>query len=184
MCLCFSWIEYTLGKRKREDEEELEQEENRMNPLRCPVKFFEFYLSKWWEPASPADRKNTLIQEPLGVACCVLQCRLKSPCVFCSLSPNGVLSSSTSIYLLPERTCTIDSDLWYSETPMSRGMLGVLLNRILAVRDISGEPSGQHNTDWTSTQQHRGYACGTKGARLLFPFPWQDTVLTPFVVTW
>ncbi|XP_061103228.1 zinc finger MYM-type protein 3-like isoform X2 [Conger conger] len=37
----------SLGKRKREEEVvELEQQENRMNPLRCPVKFFEFYLSK------------------------------------------------------------------------------------------------------------------------------------------
>ncbi|KAB0401305.1 hypothetical protein E2I00_017286 [Balaenoptera physalus] len=35
------------GKRKREDEAPiLEQRENRMNPLRCPVKFYEFYLSK------------------------------------------------------------------------------------------------------------------------------------------
>uniref|UniRef100_A0A452J5N4 TRASH domain-containing protein n=1 Tax=Gopherus agassizii TaxID=38772 RepID=A0A452J5N4_9SAUR len=36
------------GKRKREEELPiLEQRENRMNPLRCPVKFYEFYLSKW-----------------------------------------------------------------------------------------------------------------------------------------
>lgn len=36
------------GKRKREEEVPmLEQRENRMNPLRCPVKFYEFYLSKW-----------------------------------------------------------------------------------------------------------------------------------------
>ncbi|KAJ8401829.1 hypothetical protein AAFF_G00378000 [Aldrovandia affinis] len=39
--------ESNLGKRKWEEEAvELEQQENRMNPLRCPVKFFEFYLSK------------------------------------------------------------------------------------------------------------------------------------------
>ncbi|KAM4020740.1 zinc finger MYM-type protein 3 isoform 3-T7 [Anomaloglossus baeobatrachus] len=39
----------SLGKRKREDEQQqplLEQHENKMNPLRCPVKFYEFYLSK------------------------------------------------------------------------------------------------------------------------------------------
>ncbi|XP_069468475.1 zinc finger MYM-type protein 3 isoform X2 [Ambystoma mexicanum] len=35
------------SKRKRDDEIPiLEQRENRMNPLRCPVKFYEFYLSK------------------------------------------------------------------------------------------------------------------------------------------
>lgn len=25
-----------------------EQQENEENPLRCPVKLYEFYLSKWW----------------------------------------------------------------------------------------------------------------------------------------
>ncbi|KAM4695722.1 zinc finger MYM-type protein 3 [Rhinophrynus dorsalis] len=35
------------AKRKREEEQPLfEQNENKMNPLRCPVKFYEFYLSK------------------------------------------------------------------------------------------------------------------------------------------
>eukprot|EP00079_Xenopus_tropicalis_P038362 XP_017952133.1 PREDICTED: zinc finger MYM-type protein 3 isoform X2 [Xenopus tropicalis] len=35
------------AKRKREDDQPvLEQPENKMNPLRCPVKFYEFYLSK------------------------------------------------------------------------------------------------------------------------------------------
>ncbi|KAG8448282.1 hypothetical protein GDO86_015395 [Hymenochirus boettgeri] len=35
------------GKRKREEDLPLlEQPENKMNPLRCPVKFYEFYLSK------------------------------------------------------------------------------------------------------------------------------------------
>ncbi|MFT7811042.1 zinc finger MYM-type protein 3 isoform X1 [Arapaima gigas] len=39
--------EGALGKRKREESAPAkEQHENRMNPLRCPVKFFEFYLSK------------------------------------------------------------------------------------------------------------------------------------------
>ncbi|XP_073497091.1 zinc finger MYM-type protein 3 [Phyllobates terribilis] len=38
----------SLGKRKRDDDQQplLEQHENKMNPLRCPVKFYEFYLSK------------------------------------------------------------------------------------------------------------------------------------------
>lgn len=42
-----STVDTGPGKRKREDETILEQRENRMNPLRCPVKFYEFYLSKW-----------------------------------------------------------------------------------------------------------------------------------------
>jgi len=34
-------------KRKKEDLPVFEQAENVENPLRCPVKLYEFYLSKW-----------------------------------------------------------------------------------------------------------------------------------------
>jgi hypothetical protein len=36
-------------KRKREETPVYEQAENSENPLRCPVKLYEFYLSKWYE---------------------------------------------------------------------------------------------------------------------------------------
>lgn len=37
-----------VGKRKRhEGEEAVEMVENTDNPLRCPVRLYEFYLSKW-----------------------------------------------------------------------------------------------------------------------------------------
>ncbi len=35
-------------KRKREEAPVYEQAENPENPLRCPVKLYEFYLSKWY----------------------------------------------------------------------------------------------------------------------------------------
>ncbi|XP_075619424.1 zinc finger MYM-type protein 3 isoform X4 [Balearica regulorum gibbericeps] len=51
------------GKRKREDEvPTLEQRENRMNPLRCPVKFYEFYLSKC--PESLRNRSDVFYLQP------------------------------------------------------------------------------------------------------------------------
>ncbi|NXP50223.1 ZMYM3 protein, partial [Heliornis fulica] len=51
------------GKRKREDEVPiLEQRENRMNPLRCPVKFYEFYLSKC--PESLRNRNDVFYLQP------------------------------------------------------------------------------------------------------------------------
>ncbi|XP_031221679.1 zinc finger MYM-type protein 3 isoform X5 [Mastomys coucha] len=50
------------GKRKREDETVLEQRENRMNPLRCPVKFYEFYLSKC--PESLRTRNDVFYLQP------------------------------------------------------------------------------------------------------------------------
>jgi len=34
-------------KRRKEDMPVFEQAENVDNPLRCPVKLYEFYLSKW-----------------------------------------------------------------------------------------------------------------------------------------
>ncbi|KAM6253663.1 zinc finger MYM-type protein 3 isoform 1-T5 [Porphyrio hochstetteri] len=53
----------TSGKRKREDEvPTLEQRENRMNPLRCPVKFYEFYLSKC--PESLRNRNDVFYLQP------------------------------------------------------------------------------------------------------------------------
>ncbi|XP_064015752.1 zinc finger MYM-type protein 3 isoform X1 [Pogoniulus pusillus] len=89
------------GKRKREEEVPvLEQRENRMNPLRCPVKFYEFYLSK---------------------------------------CPQSLRNRSDVFYLQPERSCIAESPLWYSVTPMERGVLESMLNRILAVRDIYEE---------------------------------------------
>jgi len=38
----------TGQKRRKEDMPVFEQAENVDNPLRCPVKLYEFYLSKWW----------------------------------------------------------------------------------------------------------------------------------------
>ncbi|XP_032733102.1 zinc finger MYM-type protein 4 isoform X4 [Lontra canadensis] len=42
----------TVGKRKRNEDDEVpvgvEMAENTDNPLRCPVRLYEFYLSKWW----------------------------------------------------------------------------------------------------------------------------------------
>ncbi|XP_008119971.1 zinc finger MYM-type protein 3 isoform X1 [Anolis carolinensis] len=53
-----------LGKRKREEDVApvLEQRENRMNPLRCPVKFYEFYLSKC--PESLRSRNDVFYLQP------------------------------------------------------------------------------------------------------------------------
>uniref|UniRef100_A0A8C6XLW0 Zinc finger MYM-type containing 3 n=1 Tax=Naja naja TaxID=35670 RepID=A0A8C6XLW0_NAJNA len=55
--------ESSLGKRRREEEVPvLEQRENRMNPLRCPVKFYEFYLSKC--PESLRSRNDVFYLQP------------------------------------------------------------------------------------------------------------------------
>ncbi|XP_070616162.1 zinc finger MYM-type protein 3 isoform X2 [Erythrolamprus reginae] len=53
----------SFGKRRREEEvPALEQRENRLNPLRCPVKFYEFYLSKC--PESLRSRNDVFYLQP------------------------------------------------------------------------------------------------------------------------
>ncbi|KAG9477991.1 hypothetical protein GDO78_013140 [Eleutherodactylus coqui] len=54
----------SLGKRKRDDDQQplMEQHENKMNPLRCPVKFYEFYLSKC--PESLRNRSDVFYLQP------------------------------------------------------------------------------------------------------------------------
>lgn len=46
-CLLAGTDPTTGVKRKKEDLPVFEQGENADNPLRCPVKLYEFYLSKW-----------------------------------------------------------------------------------------------------------------------------------------
>ncbi|KAM9325763.1 zinc finger MYM-type protein 3 [Gastrophryne carolinensis] len=52
------------SKRKREDDQQplIEQHENKMNPLRCPVKFYEFYLSKC--PENLRNRSDMFYLQP------------------------------------------------------------------------------------------------------------------------
>lgn len=48
--LLFSLYSDVPSKRRKEEESKdkiLEMMENTENPLRCPVRLFEFYLSKW-----------------------------------------------------------------------------------------------------------------------------------------
>ncbi|XP_075691807.1 zinc finger MYM-type protein 3 [Rhinoderma darwinii] len=54
----------SLAKRKREDDQQplMEQHENKMNPLRCPVKFYEFYLSKC--PDNLRNRSDVFYLQP------------------------------------------------------------------------------------------------------------------------
>ncbi|XP_018430221.1 PREDICTED: zinc finger MYM-type protein 3 [Nanorana parkeri] len=54
----------SASKRKREEDQvaALEQQENKQNPLRCPVKFYEFYLSKC--PVNLRNRSDVFYLQP------------------------------------------------------------------------------------------------------------------------
>lgn len=99
------------GKRKREDEAPiLEQRENRMNPLRCPVKFYEFYLSKWWVGGFAG---MALAQGPKGPALpWYWSLFYHSHPHHCS--PESLRTRNDVFYLQPERSCIAESPLWYS----------------------------------------------------------------------
>lgn len=85
-------------KGNRTDERKIyEQQENTENPLRCPVKLYEFYLSKCPEPSK---------------------------------------IRSDVFYLLPERSCMPDSNIWYSNTSLPVQSIDKMVNRALMVREV------------------------------------------------
>ena len=48
VCVCSPDTDATAAKRSKPEEEGmLDMQENQENPLRCPVRLYEFYLSKW-----------------------------------------------------------------------------------------------------------------------------------------
>lgn len=47
VCVCASDEAGVPAKKSKRGEDFLEMKENPENPLRCPVRLYEFYLSKW-----------------------------------------------------------------------------------------------------------------------------------------
>ncbi|KAG8229734.1 hypothetical protein J437_LFUL007909 [Ladona fulva] len=89
------------------DEKVYEQHENLETPLRCPVKLYEFYLSRW-------------------------QLHLLS----FKISPEPVRRGGDLFYLLPERACVPDSPVWYSSIALGFDALGKIIHRIKMVKEI------------------------------------------------
>nr|CAD7578250.1 unnamed protein product [Timema californicum] len=90
-----------------------EQQENEENPLRCPVKLYEFYLSK----CSAAEDGE-------------IEVRI-------SVSPESVKTRNDVFYLLPERSCVPDSPVWYSTMALGKEPLIKMLNRVKMVKEIN-----------------------------------------------
>ncbi|KAF0024266.1 hypothetical protein F2P81_023068 [Scophthalmus maximus] len=136
--------EVPAKKRKEEEskEEILEMTENTENPLRCPVRLYEFYLSK----------------------CCIELPLFHDPGLKSKLSAAAVLdihtcppSSSESVkqrtnlfYLLPERCCVPNSPLWFSSADLDDGTLDAMLIRILTVRELHLKKRKGEETEQTT----------------------------------
>ncbi|KAG8004892.1 Zinc finger MYM-type protein 4 [Nibea albiflora] len=94
----------------------LEMMENTENPLRCPVRLYEFYLSKWFVALFFMYFSSTVPH-----------------------SSESVKQHAGLFYLQPDRCCVPSSPLWFSSTALDSSTMEAMLVRILAVRELRGE---------------------------------------------
>lgn len=102
-----------------------EQQENEENPLRCPVKLYEFYLSKWYVYLFLFYKRKFQI----NIIIILIQLYY--------FSPESVKTRNDVFYLLPERSCVPDSPVWYSTSPLAKEHLIKMLYRIKMVKEIN-----------------------------------------------
>ena len=104
-----------------------EQIEDPENPLRCPIKLYDFYLFKWWVALKLPKPQGT------GLFLC-LQSKNRSP--FFSSSPQSVKGRNDAYYMTPEPVVAPNSPMWYSSQPLTSQQVEHMLARILVVREI------------------------------------------------
>lgn len=114
------------AKRKKEEENKediLEMVENTENPLRCPVRLYEFYLSKWWVTGG-------------GLSVTIYSFLPSVNLLGLVLSSELVRQRTNMFYLHPERCCVPNSPLWFSSTPLDNDTMDAMLTRVLTVREL------------------------------------------------
>ncbi len=112
-CLVYQTIRRGRGRKKS-----LTLFENVENQMRCPVKLFEFYLSKWYK---------------------YLYLNFDSLIIFdhfIDYSPEVVCQRRDMFYLYPIEGCVPDSQTWYTSTALTNASVNKMLQRILVVREI------------------------------------------------
>ncbi|TWW62079.1 Glutamine-rich protein 1 [Takifugu flavidus] len=85
-----------------------EQAEDLENPLRCPIKLYDYYLFKW-------------------------QVTLRS---FNLMFPQSIKGRNDAYYMMPETVVAPNSPMWYSSQPLTSQQVEQMLSRIIAVREI------------------------------------------------
>lgn len=100
-----------------------EQIEDPENPLRCPIKLYDFYLFKWWVILSQKFSFNWVCTRwnwlPVSFS-----------------SPQSVKGRNDAYYMTPEPVVAPNSPMWYSSQPLSGQQVEHMLARIIAVREI------------------------------------------------
>ncbi|KOB64599.1 WOC protein, partial [Operophtera brumata] len=104
-----------------------EQQENEENPLRCPVKLYEFYISKC--PESVRTRNDVFYLQPER------SCVPDSP-VWYSTQPLSRVALAKMLHRV-KMSCVPDSPVWYSTQPLSRVALAKMLHRVKMVKEIN-----------------------------------------------
>ena len=95
----------------------LEIPQNVDHPSNCPIKHYNFYLSKWYKETDCVNWiKQTLI---------ILLC-----------SPESMKTRKDMFYLLPEKTSTPESPLWYSSQAVPQEILARMLRRVLLIEEV------------------------------------------------
>lgn len=125
---CFQ-IDFARVRKVYEINEDVE------SPTRCPVKLYEFYLSKWWVK---------IMISFLDIHFYLLNfwndSNFQPTLIFhfiCSNSPESVRTRNDLFYLLPERNCVPDSSIWYSTKAMEKNALLKMFNRLQMVKEIN-----------------------------------------------
>jgi len=88
--------------------------------LRCPVRLYEFYLSKWSVISTFKYFKNMF--------------NLLLTLIY---SPESVKTRNDVFYLQPERSCVPDSPVWYSTQALGQDALQRMLHRVKMVKEIN-----------------------------------------------
>ena len=119
--------------------------ENTENPLRCPVRLYEFYLSKWWVYSVTKLLTAACFNYKMGTCLLFVQELERSEQMLFTMLIfyNCLPSSSESVkqrtnlfFLQPERCCVPNSPLWFSSSPLDDSTKENMLIRILTVREL------------------------------------------------
>lgn len=114
-----------------------EQQENEENPLRCPVKLYEFYLSKWYVFFYHDIYIQKLKFLNFTTLPFIIVFTINILYINIYFSPESVKTRNDVFYLLPERSCVPDSPVWYSTSPLAKEHLVKMLYRVKMVKEIN-----------------------------------------------
>lgn len=109
-----------------------EPEKGGAKPLRCPVKFYEFYLLNWYVESSfwPSSFVRFVTFFLIEYREILLSFSFPN-------SPKSLKEKTDVFYLLPELMRAPNSPIWYSTQAMAKESLAKMLNLVKMVKEIN-----------------------------------------------